>query len=447
MNFKKLTSLALSTLLLSFNASFALAANFTDIPNDYWATKEINVLTEKGIISGYPDSTFKPDQPVSRAEFIKMLIKTLDKDEISVNIKNNFTDISNSFWGYNDILRAKKLELVVGYPDLTFKPFNSITKSEATSIVSKTVKEHDCPVPCSSMKQLNPCPKDSSLKQFQDNEKIASWAKKSFTKAVKHELYVNYPARELLTPNKQMTRAETSVLLYKLLQKPQIVMTSYQGPALQQATVQKNTALIEHLPSTPFSGSVNQVEINGLNARIFAENVVPVRFEGGFESKKAKKGEFVNLVFTQNLTTEEGTTVIPAGSKFVSEIVSLKRGKPFHINAEMALNLQNLVTPSGKAYPLTATIQNNELLDPAFGKCNLKRLGMITGSVAVVGSLLGVTIGAFCDEVGDGAALGSIIGGGTGLALGLVAPGCGISISEDQDVYVKINSDLEIELK
>lgn len=499
MNYKKLTSLALSALLLFLNASPVFAVNFKDVKSDYWAYEQINSLTEKGVLAGYPDETFKPDNNVNRAEFTKMIIKTLDKDDMPVNTETIFSDVSPDFWAYEDIIRSTELGLIKGYPDNTFRPFNNITKSEAISIVSKTIKdkksltdchncvnckkECDCEEPCVCEEPCNceeycncqgeessvtTCPlnhkhsKDAKcqLGKFEDKEKIANWAKKSFKKAIKNELYVNHPDKKYLTPNKEMTRAETAALLYKLRKEPSILAAGFKGPGLQQKAEEKTSAapakklkveqyttLTEHLPANEYSEEVNEVQIKGTKALILAYNVVPVKFKNGFNSKKAAEGELVNLTFAENLETEEGTKLIPAGSKLVAKITELKNGKLFHKNGKVGLEITNLVTPSGEVYPLTATIQNNELLDKKFGKCNYKRLGIVGGSIAAFGSILGLLIGVLADDVGAGAAIGSIIGGGTGLVAGLAAPGCSIKIPEEQDIFVKINRDLEIDLK
>ncbi len=504
MNLKSLTSLMLSSLLLFFNAAPALALDFKDIPTDHWAYKEINSLAEQNVIAGYPDESFKPENGVNRAEFTKMIIKAIDKDDMPVTAECAFTDIEPDFWAYEDILRSKELGLVVGYPDNTFQPYNYITKAEAISIVSKTIKKEqacdyadsceyekpcakmipgDCADSCEFDKpcaQDGPCPikevrsseapceltkmhhKKCVLSQFEDNEKVAKWAIKPFKNAVKNELYVNYPDKNRLTPNKDMTRAETAALLYKLRENPSVLMAEFQGTEIEQIIEEKSllddepatklkveeyTKVVEHLPANTYSGNVNEVEIIGSKAAILAYNVVPVSFEGGFDSKKSKEGELVNLTFAKNLETEEGTKLLPAGSKLVAQITELKKGRLFHKNGKVDLEITNLVLPSGDVYPLTATIENNELLAKKFGKCNYKRLGVVGGSITTFGSLLGLLIGACSSETGEGAALGSIIGVGTGLIVGLVSPGCSVKIPENQEIFVKLQKDLEVDVK
>ena len=438
---KTLFSLTLLLLILFFNSSLAFSEEFSDVSKDYWAYTEIQSLSDLGIISGYPDQTFKPENTVKRAEFTSMVIKTLNKENISVNVANIFTDINKDFWGYETLLRSLELELIVGYPDCTFRPCNQITKSEATSIISKTVK--NCEMPCNDKDSCSFTEiKYSELKQFADNEQVANWARPSFTKAVKNDLYVNHPDKNYLTPNNDLTRAEAAVLLYKIRQNPSVVVDKYKGPKLY---AEKNRMVVEHLAATPYTASVNEVHITGLQATILAENIFPVRFVEKFTSKGSNKGDTVYLVFNKDLVTQEGTTLVPAGSKISAEIVDIKRGKPFHINGEVELNLLNLVTKSGAKYPLTATIVNNELFDPGFGACNLKRMGTIALTTTAAGTLMGLTVSADGD-IGEGTVAGVAIGGGLGALFGLAAPGCGVNIPADKDIYIKLGSDLDVNL-
>ncbi len=80
-------------------------AGFTDVIVDYSAIICINALCEKGIISGYGDGTFRPDNTITRAEAVTMINKALGRIE-SHELSNPFTDVSPSHWAYEEILEA-----------------------------------------------------------------------------------------------------------------------------------------------------------------------------------------------------------------------------------------------------------------------------------------------------------------------------------------------------
>lgn len=213
----------------------------------------------------------------------------------------------------------------------------------------------------------------------------------------------------------------------------------------QKLKAEEYKKIVEHLPGTPYTDGIREVEITDSKATILAHNILPVKFEDGFKSKKAKQGDVIYLVFDKNLDTEEGTTIIPAGSRLIAEITKLKKGKLFHINGEAEFVISNLVTPSGEIYPLTGKIENNEILDPEFSKKNLKRGGIVAGSAAVFGTLLGLFIGLGTD-LGDGTALGAIIGGGVGAILGLATPGYSVNIPAHQEIYFKLNNNMIVNI-
>jgi hypothetical protein len=97
-----------------------------------WAEPFIKVLVEKGIIAGYPDGTFKPDQPVTRAEFAALLNKAFDLQPTRAARK--FKDVSKKSWANNVIQKAYQGGFLAGYPNGTFGPNQNIQRIQ--SVVS-----------------------------------------------------------------------------------------------------------------------------------------------------------------------------------------------------------------------------------------------------------------------------------------------------------------------
>lgn len=108
---------------------------FTDVNEDNWFNISVSTLANIGVIGGYSDGSFKPNQYITRAEFVALMIKLFDIN--SENVMNRFTDVSENDWYYNAILASVNKGFIAGYPDGSFKPNQFITRAEACKIVNK----------------------------------------------------------------------------------------------------------------------------------------------------------------------------------------------------------------------------------------------------------------------------------------------------------------------
>lgn len=107
---------------------------FTDVPANQWYTKAVTTLAGKGVISGYPDGTFKPHAPITRAEFVTMAMNFADAGK---GTACSFLDVPQNMWYYGAIAGATQNAWICGYPDGTFKPDAWITRAEATSVMNR----------------------------------------------------------------------------------------------------------------------------------------------------------------------------------------------------------------------------------------------------------------------------------------------------------------------
>ena len=107
------------------------AAITTDI-DGHWAQSQIEKAFAQGIVSGYPDGTFKPDQNVSRAEFVTMVNNAFG---FKAETSTYFTDVKDTDWFAGQISRAKAAGYISGYEDGSFKPNNYISRQEVASII------------------------------------------------------------------------------------------------------------------------------------------------------------------------------------------------------------------------------------------------------------------------------------------------------------------------
>ncbi|MBI5421536.1 S-layer homology domain-containing protein [Candidatus Peregrinibacteria bacterium] len=109
---------------------------FTDIKPGHPNYEAIKYLKDQGIVSGYKDGTFKPNQTVNRAEALKMLMTAFEVNGNS-NANPNFKDVDKSAWFFRPLASAVEKSIVAGYKDGTFKPANTVNRAEYLKILLK----------------------------------------------------------------------------------------------------------------------------------------------------------------------------------------------------------------------------------------------------------------------------------------------------------------------
>ena len=109
-------------------------AGLSDVHAGDWYADTVGYAVQKGIVSGYPDGSFKPNQAITRAEFASIAARFADLTE-SKDL--SFSDLDASYWGYKAIRLAASNGWISGYPDNTFRPEQAITRAEVTSITNR----------------------------------------------------------------------------------------------------------------------------------------------------------------------------------------------------------------------------------------------------------------------------------------------------------------------
>ncbi|MBE7037216.1 MAG: S-layer homology domain-containing protein, partial [Ruminococcaceae bacterium] len=110
----------------------AQGSSFADISDEHWAKESIEQLAAKGVISGYGDGSFKPENKVTRAEYVKMIISLFNLTD--KHAKANFSDVSAGDWSYQYIATAEKLGIISGGGDGAFNPNGEITREDLVTI-------------------------------------------------------------------------------------------------------------------------------------------------------------------------------------------------------------------------------------------------------------------------------------------------------------------------
>lgn len=114
------------------------ALSFADVPDKHWARSAIAQATAAGLLIGYSDGTFKPDQAITRGEMASIAAKLLGGSEANVAGGNggSFTDIKGH-WAQASIERVQAAGIIAGYDNGTFRPDDKLTRAQAVVIVNK----------------------------------------------------------------------------------------------------------------------------------------------------------------------------------------------------------------------------------------------------------------------------------------------------------------------
>lgn len=164
---------------------------FSDI-KDHWAEQQILDFINKGYINGYEDGTFRPDNQITRAEFVRILNNAFG---FKVKGSEDFIDVNPTDWYYNDVCIGVNKGYINGYKDGTFRPDAPITREEAAKIVATVLNIKG----------------DGNL-NFIDSNQISNWAKDSVDALSDNGVIKGYEDNTF-KPQGNVTRAESVQML------------------------------------------------------------------------------------------------------------------------------------------------------------------------------------------------------------------------------------------
>jgi S-layer homology domain len=179
-------------------------SNLTDISGN-WAEPFIRVLIEKNIIIGYPDGTFRPEQPVTRAEFAALLNKSFDLK--STRESRTFPDVPSTYWAAAVIDKAYQSGFLTGYPDNSFGPTKNIVRIESlVSLVNGSKLQPDGTA-------------DKVSELFTDAPQVPAYGKNALLAATQKcaSVSLSYPTNKTYDPNKVATRADIAASIHQIL--------------------------------------------------------------------------------------------------------------------------------------------------------------------------------------------------------------------------------------
>ncbi|MEH2162502.1 MAG: family 10 glycosylhydrolase [Nostoc sp.] len=184
----------------------SIATSFSDIQN-HWARLFITALAQRGILSGSPNGTYRPDNSLTRAEFAAIVANafgTISKKRQYIP----FVDVPTNYWAAAAIQTAYEKAFISGFLDKSFRPAERITRAEVliSLVAGLEIATKVKPDLVSALPQI-----------YQDSIQIPAYGRNQIAIATSARLVVSHPNIKLLNPNLAATRADVAVIIYQAL--------------------------------------------------------------------------------------------------------------------------------------------------------------------------------------------------------------------------------------
>ena len=311
-------SIGIIVLLLCGNLVFA--QEYTDLEESHWAYNYIQMLTDEGVVVGYPDGSFHPNEYVTRAEFASMAIKGLKMQNYKVKEVIEFDDIPIDYWAYDQIQRAAYFDLIDAN-DRTFDPDGTVTRAHAISLVVNALTTEEL-----SDKKAREILKQTYLDYYNIDEAFIITA----GKATILGLVVEVPnQKNVIAPDKPATRAELCAFLFKMM---------------EEAKLNPNKKIAEAMPKYAEGIILDNVTVDGNIATIPAGTLLPISVVGDLSTQKNVAGQEFLSKTPDNFVTRENYLLLQKNNPIAGRILGVKKGILFIRNGKFNLETKTIKT-------------------------------------------------------------------------------------------------------
>lgn len=242
-----------------------------DLPDikGHWSASFVQALVNRGLINGFPDGTFKPDAPLTRAQYAAVLAKTFDLP--LTRPVTDFVDVPAPFWAYNAIVKANRMGFASGFPDGSFRPDQNLTRVQAIVSLINGLGWVGGGL--------------DSLSFYSDRVQIPAYGTDEVATATQRRLVVNYPVLRQLEPLRDITRGEVSALIYQAL------------VALNQAPQIASNYIVDVTAPTPLFTDIEGHWAVEFIQRLASQNLVSGFEDGSFQpDAKMTRAQYAAIV-------------------------------------------------------------------------------------------------------------------------------------------------------
>jgi S-layer homology domain len=233
--------------------------SFPDVPANYWARNFIGQLVGRGLLQGYPDGAFRPNDPVTRAELATIISKAFDRNK--TRDMATFRDLATNHWAYPAISDAYEMGFLGSPNSRSFNPDQNVSRLDVLVALARGLGLTPSGSP------------DRILRVYRDAGTISAAERRAIAAATEKGLVVSYPNVRFLNPRRVATRAEVAALIYQAL------VSTGQANAIVSPYVVKEgaTASEPERPSRPRQNSERRTPIRRRTTTQPVRQTQPVR--------------------------------------------------------------------------------------------------------------------------------------------------------------------------
>jgi hypothetical protein len=307
------TCLLITIMTLIFVGAVSAETALTDF-NGHWAASTISRWIDQGLIKGYEDNTIRPDNPVSRAEFVSMVNRAwgISNDGYS----SVFQDVARDKWCYSDIAAAYNLGYISGSSPEIFEPDSTITREQAAVMIARLLT-------------LEANSQNNVLFEIADHEQLVDWSRPYVETVFAQGILNGYPDKTF-RPTRSVTRAEAMIIIDQAVRNTGTIVVYGQagtyGPESGSKTIDGNVIISNAditLQNTIINGNlllpvgIGEGDVKLKNVSVKGNTIIK---GGGPNSITLEDSSLPNLTISK-----DGVRIVAAGNTSV-QVIRLASG-------------------------------------------------------------------------------------------------------------------------
>ncbi len=279
----------------------AIAATFVDLQN-HWARPFIEALAQENLINGYSDRTFRPDQPVTRAQFAAMIQQAFGEN--NVELSREFDEAAAEYW--------------------TSRDFSNNRSSNRQLRLSDPLSRAQVLVALANGLGLSPSGSaENALRFYRDASSIPNYAREGVAAATQQGMVVNYPEVSYLDPTKTATRADVAAFIYQALVNEGVLAPIASRTQAYSYIVRVNSRdnrVTDNRSSTQIGRTDRNTQ--SVQYRVPRGTSINVEYpQSGTISVAPGETRNLTLVVAEDITNSRGEVLIPKDSEIEGQLI------------------------------------------------------------------------------------------------------------------------------